>query len=136
MSDQSPPKKTIPCPEWAASLLDKLQRLEVKLGNVQEPEHSGDSDSGSTSGPAGWHSRSVDDLVAAAANDSSDTYTPTQTDDGAADLAEAIFDRVCAGLAEEGRSHQEIADVINSRVGAGGRMKYCDAADVAEALEA
>ncbi|NDE15589.1 hypothetical protein EBZ80_11730 [bacterium] len=125
------------CPKWAADLLAKLHRLEVKLGNIIEATPAKDStkDSAgdstgedSSDGTMAWHTRDLGDLI------------PDDRDEnesgGDADLAEAIFDRVCAGLAEDGFTAQEIADIVNSRVGNGGRMKYCDASDVNEALEA
>jgi hypothetical protein len=149
---QSNPAPTPDCPKWAADLLDKLHRIEVKLGNIQ--------DVGTATGDPkkdGWHTRSLDDLVTAAHNkankksgdgsendsgeDSDDTSGADGTpqlpdDDGTADLAEAIFDRVCAGLSEDGFDAGQIAAIVNSKVGKGSRMKYCNASDVSEALKA
>ena len=140
------------CPKWAADLLDKLHRIEVKLGNIQ--------DVGTATGDPkkdGWHTRSLDDLVTATNNkankkagdgsennsgdDSEDASGADDTpqlpdDDGTADLAEAIFDRVCAGLSEDGFDAEQIAAIVNSKVGKGSRMKYCNANDVSEALKA
>lgn len=115
--------QTPQCPKWAADLLEKLHRLEVKLGNIIETGKEIDP-------KEAWHSRDLEDLA-------QDTEDDAEDGSGAdADLAEAIFDRVCAGLVEDGFSPEQIADIVNSRVGKGGRMKYCDAGDVNEALEA
>ncbi len=120
-------KSQIPeCPKWAADLLAKLHRLEVKLGNIIESGK--ESREESPDEPKAWHTRDLGDIMADEDGESESG--------GDADLAEAIFDRVCAGLSEDGFSAQEIADIVNSRVGNGGRMKYCDASDVNEALEA
>ncbi len=137
----------VECPKWAADLLDKLHRIEVKLGNVLE----------STDDPKkaqkAWLTKSLGDLVAAsgqtpasdgeeAGNKEPSNENPAlgsldaSNDEGAADLAEAIFDRVCAGLDEDGFDAVQIAAIVNSRVGKSSRMKYCDENDVKEALEA
>ena len=132
------------CPKWAADLLDKLHRIEVKLGNIQ--------DVGTATGNPkkdGWHTRSLDALVTAANNKSdqksdddsegtsgADGVPDLPDDDGTADLAEAIFDRVCAGLSEDGFDPGQIAAIVNSKVAKGNRMKYCNANDVSEALKA
>jgi hypothetical protein len=133
--------QTSECPKWAADLLDKLHHLEVRLGNIVE--------TGSGANPKdAWHTRDLGDLEAvvnedghdgepdAARRDNFADNVDNQDTTGSADIAEAIFDRVCAGLSEDGFSPQQIADIVNSRVGKGGRMKYCDANDVKEALEA
>ena len=139
--------QTSECPKWAADLLDKLHHLEVRLGNIVE--------TGSGTNPKdAWHTRDLGDLEAVVNEDDHGgeadaarrdifadnmdhmDHMDQQDNAGSADIAEAIFDRVCAGLSEDGFSPQQIADIVNSRVGKGGRMKYCDANDVKEALEA
>ena len=134
MTNNSPSPE---CPKWAADLLEKLQRIEVKLGNIQEV---GDTTSD------GWRTRALNDLMAAneaaasgESGDSDDHHdnAPLSGDDGAADVAEAIFARVGAGLLEDGFDANQIAAIINSKVGSKAvRLKYCDANDVNEALKA
>lgn len=137
MTDKFTPSAKVACPQWAESMLEKLHRLEVKLGNIQESDTATNTEDHTS--PMGWHTRSMDELVSASGGPDTGDANPlsaSRDDDGSSDLAEAIFDRVCAGLAEEGFSHEQIANIINSRVGAGGRMKYCNAEEVAEALQA
>ncbi|MEY4631053.1 MAG: hypothetical protein RIQ81_1173 [Pseudomonadota bacterium] len=105
-----------PCPQWAAELLVKLRAVEIKLGNLHEPQ---DEDPESKENQ--WLVKSLDEL-----------------DGGQEELANVLFERICSGLAGEGFSHEAIADMVNKALGGGGSkgtIKYCSAADVREALD-
>jgi hypothetical protein len=111
------PKHSHPCPEWATELLSKLRAVEIKLGNLHDPGTPRDPNNKENQ----WLVRNLDEL-----------------DGGQDELANALFDRVCRGLFDEGLSPDVIAAIINERLGGGGKdgtIRYCNADNVRESLK-
>lgn len=110
-------KTTHACPDWAIEMLAKLRAVEIKLGNLHDPGAQGDPDSKENQ----WLVKNLDEL-----------------DGGQEELANALFDRICRGLSDEGFTPEAIATVINERLGGGGKdgtIRYCNADNVRESLE-
>jgi hypothetical protein len=101
------------CPRWADELIVRIKELELELGNIT-PEGGKD-----------WQVSNVEDL-----------YHRTGSDTGQADegTVETLFQQVARGLSKEGFGPEDIAAMINSRVPSGGRLPYCNAAEVRAAL--
>jgi|GEM_PF-2202605 len=119
--DQHPPT-TAPakkiddqCPGWAAEQFVKIQALEIRLGNIRETT-------------AQWSEVAVDELVKRAEADEEFSHADSE-------LVEALFNRTCRALAEAGFAPELIASFANARIGAGGRLPYCSAEEVAEAID-
>jgi hypothetical protein len=108
------------CPKWAAALIAKIRDLEIRLGNIH---------------PTGeeWQVQDLDGLYRRSAG-------MTQDDDEGegpafdSQVTQTLFIRVAQGLSDEGFDPATIAQFINSRVPTGGRLLYCNAAEVVEAL--
>ena len=110
-------KPTHPCPEWAVEMLAKLRAVEIKLGNLHDPGTQGDP----ASKEHQWLVKNLDEL-----------------DGGQEELANALFDRICRGLADEGLTPEAIANLVNERLGGGGKdgnIRYCNADNVRESLD-
>ena len=101
-------------PSWAVELLTRLRDLEIRLGNIT-PE--GDWQESRLSS---LHER----LYGASAGEGDDLELNV----------ELLFKKVAQGLAEAGYTPAATADLINALVPSGGRLPYCNAAEVAEAL--
>jgi len=104
------------CPDWAASLLARIHALEVKLGNIRE-----------TASSDAWKNVDLEKLYAQAFDNADEQAAGN-------DQVDALFARVAKGLAREGMAPQAIAQLVNARVGAGGRMAYCNADEVQDAI--
>jgi len=117
--DQSKPSATPSiqdnCPSWAVQLIAQILEIEIRLGNVRPPAET-------------WKSAAMDELLRRAA-----ASEAAAADESA---AEALFARVCRGLADEGFGPEEAAAFINARIPTGSRMPYCSAAEVLAALGA
>lgn len=106
------------CPSWADKMLRQIHDLEVKLGNIKDPEES-------------WTGGDLSDLeerVFGGGDPDAELASAEAT-------VEALFRRVATGLTAEGFEAPVIADFVNARVGKGGRLPYCNAKEVQEAVE-
>lgn len=115
-SPENSAKKAIDdqCPTWAAELFVKIQALEIRLGNIRETA-------------AQWSAVELDEWVKRAEADEEYRHAD-------AEMVEALFNRTCKALAEAGFAPAKIAAFANARIGAGGRLPYCNADEVAESL--
>ena len=104
------------CPVWAETLLFKIHTLEVELGNIREGAESP------------WATVDLEKLLAKAFPDAESTQVATS------DHVDTLFERVVLGLHREGHPAEAIAAMVNARVGAGGRLRYCNALEVGEIL--
>ena len=111
----SAPKVKDNCPVWAAELFIRIQALEIRLGNVRETA-------------AKMRSLDLDELVKRAEADDSIDHADNE-------MVEALFDRTCRGLFDEGFDAGEIAAFANARIGAGGGLPYCNAEEVSDTLQ-
>ena len=102
------------CPTWAHEVFIKIQALEIRLGNVRETA-------------AEWQSVQYDELVKRAEVDEEFSHADTE-------MVEEFFSRTCRTLVEQGFSPAQIAEFANSRIGAGGKLKYCSAEEVSESI--
>src|SRR5687768_8740951 len=101
------------CPAWADQILRQIHEIEVRLGNVQEPGE--------------WQTMDMEKLINRLAHDDLDQGGDDET-------VERLFQRVATGLAHEGHTPAQIVQYVNARVGAGGRLPYCNEAEVREAI--
>lgn len=111
--------QTDSCPVWADRLLRQIHDLEVKLGNLRDPQDA-------------WGGGDLAELQQRAfrASDENDAELAQ-----AEATVESLFGRVASGLASEGFDAAAIAGMINARVGRGGRLPYCDAREVLEVID-
>jgi hypothetical protein len=100
------------CPKWAVELIQSIQLLEVKLGNVQAPGE--------------WQTADMSALV-------DRLYRDEDSVDLDESAVESLFRRVARGLLEDDFEPEQIADFINARIKSGGRLPYCNASEVREA---
>lgn len=96
------------CPTWAAQMIARIRDIEIEQGNINPP---GD-----------WKERNLEALQGRAF-----------TEDGPDD-AETLFVELAKRLSSEGFSDDEIAGFVNARVVSGGKLLYCSAAEVRDAL--
>lgn len=101
------------CPQWAVSLIGTLRDLEIRLGNLH-PDSP-------------WSEATLDSIMSRVDKDPE----AIRFDENAVN---ELFKRLAFGLHDEGHSPETIAQFINSRLTAGQRLTYCNAAEVSEVL--
>lgn len=104
------------CPAWADNLIKQLEAMEIALGNIR---------------PSGkdWSENDLEAVYNRA-------FANSDRDDRADEEAvEALFTKIAKDLAKEGFDAPAIAAMVNARVGAGGKLPYCDASEVRSALD-
>ena len=102
------------CPEWADLMIRRLGEIERQLGHLPNAneEYRGDD---------------LEDMAQKAFGDDPEGEITEAA-------AEALFAEIVRRLAQAKFSEAAIATLINSRLTPNARLKYCDAAEVAEAL--
>lgn len=98
------------CPTWAVALIARIRDIEIEAGNINPP--GGD-----------WAQRRLEEIQERA-------YVEHEGKDD----AEELFVELSRRLSSEGFSPAEIAGFVNARILSGGRLPYCSAAEVSEAL--
>ena len=101
----------LPCPGWAQDMIQQLLQLEVFLGNIPEVLK--------------WKSESVEKLSESVFGDG------TQIKE---EHTEMVFAKICQGLKKDGFEAEQIAEIINCRIGYKGGPKYCNAKEVLSTL--
>jgi hypothetical protein len=107
------------CPDWAASLIQKILVLEVELGTIKNPSLTSDDPN--------WSTSSLDRLTKIAGQ------LDRQHLDNIEEEVQTLFAKISRGLLSEGFSAVEVAEFINKRVPTGCRLPYCNASEVQEA---
>lgn len=103
------------CPTWANTDIARIREFEVQLGNINPPGDWQQADLTTI------HQRIYGGATAGSGDDIEQTV-------------EALFRKVCKGLIDDGFEPERIAAFVNARVVSGGRLVYCNAQEVAEAL--
>lgn len=99
------------CPVWAATLINRIKDLEIKLGNLLIPGET-------------WAQSDLTLLM--------ERMGGQETNTQEAEVEDCFF-KVSRDLLRQGYSPEKIADYINNRVRGQSRLPYCSADEVAEA---
>lgn len=100
------------CPEWADKLIHDLRDVEIFLGNLPKKKD--------------WESNRLADFSKRVFASDAPVWDEAK--------AEKVFAMIVSRLHSEGFSDQEIADFINARIRYDGGPKFCDAAEVRDAI--
>jgi hypothetical protein len=104
------------CPSWADQLIKEMLVVEVRLGNIQPLDGTGED----------WQTADLDKLQ--------QRLDPEDGENVDEATAESLFRRIVIGLKQEGHDAARIATFINARMAGKSRLPYCDANDVEDAL--
>ncbi len=97
------------CPAWASAVIARIRDIEIEAGNVT---------------PAGdWQQLDLGKLQGR-------LFTKEEGPDD----SENLFSELSRRLVSEGFSPADIAAFVNARIVSSGRLPYCSAAEVSEAL--
>ena len=101
------------CPEWAEDLILKLREVEILLGNIPDS--------------LSWKSEHLSKVSERAFARDEAVFDDKK--------AEFIYRRIVRGLEDEGFAAEQIASMINSRIGYKEGPPYTNTQEVQEALE-
>ncbi len=100
------------CPAWAGEAIEQLKQIEVYLGNI--PSN------------ARWQTQHVSEIFKRTFNKNEQVFDE--------DKAEFVFKKIVRGLKHEGFTVDKIVEIVNGRIAYVGGPRYCNAAEVSEAL--
>jgi len=99
------------CPVWAHEIIHRISEIEIKLGHLA---------------PSGaWQIAKIEEILNRMQGDDDTSFDES--------VVESLFRKVSIGLYDAGFTLEDIAQMINVRIPSG-RLAYCNAAEVADAI--